>query len=66
MKEVRTITATPNHKARTFTIRVKYNGVTSSKYRTLPVSKQEFTSELNNTQNDWNQFLKSNDYYKVR
>ena len=61
--ENRTITATPNHKERTFTIRIKYNGKTSSKYRTVKLSKEEFQSELNNTQNDWNQFLKSSDYY---
>jgi hypothetical protein len=35
------------------------------KYKTLPMNKEEFNSCLNNTANDWKQFLKSNDYYKI-
>ena len=49
-----------NKSARTFTLRV--DGI---KYRTIQMSKEEFESCLNNTGNDWNQFLKSDDYYLV-
>jgi hypothetical protein len=50
-----------NHSARTFTIRTDV-----AKYRTYPMSKEEFQSCLNNTANDWAYFLKSSDYYKVK
>jgi siroheme synthase (precorrin-2 oxidase/ferrochelatase) len=56
----REINVTANHSAMTFTIRT--NG---SKYRTIQLSKEEFKSCLNNTGNDWAEFLKSSDYYKV-
>lgn len=62
----RTIKATANYGKRTFTIRIQYNGVTSTKYRTLPMSEEEFNGSLYHTQNDWSQFLKSDDYYKVK
>lgn len=52
---------TPNHSKRTFTIQSD-----GTKYRTNPMSREEFNSCLNNTGNDWQQFLKSNDYYVVR
>ena len=61
-----TITATPNHKNRTFTIRTYINGKINAKYRTVQMSKKEFEAELNNTQNDWSHFLKSNDYYLIK
>lgn len=56
---------TANHSMRTFTIRKFINGKLFAKYRTIQLSKSEFDSELHNTQNDWFQFLKSNDYYRV-
>lgn len=60
------ITATPNHSARTFTLRIFINGKLSNKYRTVPFSKEDFKVECYNTENDWKQFLKSfDDYYKV-
>lgn len=65
MKKLTTITGREikvrsNQSKRTFTI------VTSSgKYRTYPMTKEEFRSCEHNTGNDWNNFLKSNDYYKV-
>lgn len=62
MKTKRTIKATPNHSKRTFTIRTS----TGFKYRTLQMSKEDFNSCLHNTQNDWEQFLKSDEYYSVR
>ena len=61
-----TITATPNYKNRTFTIRIYINGKINAKYRTIQMTKKEFEAELNNTQNDWSHFLKSNDYYLVK
>jgi hypothetical protein len=50
-----------NKKRRTFTIRK--NG---SKYRTIAFSKEEFKSYLNNTENDWNYILRSENYYLVK
>lgn len=66
MKELITIKVTPNHEKRTFTIRKQRDGKTYAKYRTIKLSKEEFNSELNNTENDWRQFLKSEDYYPVK
>jgi len=55
-----------NKRNRTFTIYVQYNGKTEWKYRTLPFSKQEFAGAVCFwAQNDWNQFLKTDEYYKV-
>lgn len=56
----REIKATANHMERTFTLRVD-----GTKYRTTKMDKEEFNSCLNNTNEDWKQFLKSDDYYKV-
>ena len=53
--------ATQNKSARTYTLRV--NG---SKYRTTRMSKQEFENAYYWTENDWNQFLKTDEYYKVK
>jgi len=61
MKTKRQITATPNHSARTFTIRTG-----TAKYRTFKLDKAEFNSCLYNTSNDWEQFLKSDEYYPVK
>ena len=60
------ITATPNNKNRTFTIRTFVNGKINFKYRTIQMSKEDFEAELNNTQNDWIHFLKSNNYFLVK
>jgi len=57
----REINVKANYSKRTFTIRTD-----SGKYRTYPMSKEEFESCEHNTANDWNQFLKSDDYYKVK
>lgn len=66
MKNLTTITGkqisiSANKSARTFTIRTD-----CGKYRTNKLSKEEFNSCLNNTGNDWNEFLKSDDYYEVK
>ena len=50
-----------NKSKKTFTIRT--NG---SKYRTLPMSKEEFEHAQYWTGNDWMQFLKTDEYYEVR
>ena len=50
----------PNHLSRTFTIKTS-----GGKYRTIQLSKDEFHSCLYNTGNDWKQFLKSSDYYRI-
>lgn len=61
-----TIEVTANESARTFTIRTYVNGKLSNKYRTIKLTKEEFESESNNTENDWKQFLKSSNYYLVK
>lgn len=68
MKTLTTITGreikvTPNNNKRTFTLRVS-----SGKFRTLPMSKEEFNNaSMFWTGNDWQNFLNSSDeYYVVR
>jgi|TARA_B110000908_G_C10151892_1_gene401728 subtilase family serine protease len=61
----RLIKATANQSKRTFTIRCYDNGVMYAKYRTIQLSQEEFNSEEMNTPNDWEQFLKTDAYYKV-
>lgn len=60
------IKVTANESSRTFTIRTYADGKLSNKYRTIKLSKEEFQSEINNTENDWKEFLKSSDYYLVK
>ena len=62
----RQILATANKSKRTFTLRILYANGDLTKYRTNRLSKDEFNSCIYNTQNDWLQFLKSDDYYQVR
>lgn len=61
------IGVTANKQKRTFTIRKYYpNGKPYVKYRTIPLSKEEFETEMNNTSDDWDVFLRrTNVYYKV-
>ena len=59
------IKAVANEKKRTFTIRKLQKGSVFLKYRTIRLSKEEFESCKNNTQNDWEQFLKTDAYYRV-
>ena len=66
MKHLKTITGTEirvtaNKSKRTFTIRK--NG---SKYRTLPMTKQDFQSNQHNSGQDWQEFLKTDAYYVVK
>lgn len=51
-----------NKTLRHFTI-IKEDG---TKYRTTPMSKEEFQLNEYNTMNDWADFLKSDDYYAVK
>ena len=60
-----TIEVTPNYSKKTFTIRTYINGKLFAKYRTIEMSQEEFDAEERNTQNDWKQFLSSDDYYKI-
>ena len=61
-----TLKVKSNQAKRTFTIRKYIDGVLFAKYRTNPVSREEFESDENNTERDWAHFLRtSNDYYKV-
>ena len=60
-----TIKVKANQKLRTFTIRKYINEKLSVKYRTIELNQDEFDREEMNTENDWKQFLKSDDYYKV-
>jgi len=64
-RELKTITGslikvTPNNRSRTFTLRTD-----GAKYRTLQMSRGEFESAKNWTGNDWSQFLKTDEYYRV-
>lgn len=66
MTTLRTITGrelkiSSNKSKRTFTIVTD-----AAKYRTLTMSKEEFESANYWTGQDWAQFLKTNDYYKVK
>ena len=54
-----------NQSKRTFTIRNKFPDGTVLKYRTNKLTKEEFEQEEFNTSNDWRQFLKTDNYYKV-
>ena len=66
MKNVtETIKVSANHSNRTFTIRKTYTDGSKVKYRTIPLSQDEFDRCDNNSENDWKQFLKSDDYYIV-
>ena len=61
-----TLKVTANKSARTFTIRTYVDNKFSSKYRTIKFSKEEFENNEYNTENDWKQFLKTDDYYVVK
>ena len=57
----RTIKVAANKSKRTFTIVTD-----AAKYRTFPMSNGDFAAAENNTGNDWANFLKTDDYYKVK
>lgn len=59
------IQATANHSKRTFTLRTYHEGKLSFKYRTCKMDEEEFEEALYRTQNDWKNFLNTDNYYKV-
>ena len=66
MKTLKTISnrelkVSSNKSARTFTIRTS-----AAIYRTTKMNKEEFTSALNWSGQDWAEFLKTDDYYKIK
>ncbi len=65
-KQVSELRITPNYSKRTFTIRKYIDGKFFTKYRTIKLNQEEFNMEEMNTENDWKQFLESDDYYTVK
>ena len=63
----REIEATSNQSKRHFTLRIKgANGKTVIKYRTISYSKEEFLEMEMNTNQDWNDYLRtSQSYFKI-
>ena len=58
---------TPNFRKRTFTIRVQnLTGKIVFKYRTIIFDEEEFNSMEYNTQNDWYNFMKTDEYYLIK
>ena len=57
---MKTLTVTANQSKRTFTIRTE-----SAKYRTCVFTKEEFEELEYNTQNDWEYFLRTEDFYSL-
>lgn len=54
-----------NKSKRTFTIRKYVDGKFFSKFRTLDFSKDEFEELDNNTEEDWKNFLRTDNSYTV-
>lgn len=66
MKTLQTITkrelkVSSNKRERTFRIKTE-----SATFKTLPMSKEEFNSANYWTGQDWQVFLRTDDYYKVK
>ncbi len=66
IKTKETIKATPNYSKRTFTLRCYSDGVFYAKYRTTVMTQEEFDTEEYNTNNDWLQYLTTDDYYLIK
>lgn len=62
----RKLKVSSNKSKRTFTLRFTYEDGSKVKYRTIPFSKEEFVSAEYWTENDWKQFLKTDEYYEVK
>lgn len=64
---MKTIEVTANQRNRYFTLRIKdSNGKTITKYRTSAYSKEEFERMEMNTNQDWNDYLRtSQSYYLI-
>ena len=65
MNKLEVIKVKANQSKRTFTIRKYVGGKLIAKYRTIEMSQEEFDSAEMNTENDWRQFLKTDEYYVV-
>lgn len=68
MKYLQTITGrefriTSNRSKRHYTL---FDTATGTKYRTFPMTKQEFNSADYWTGNDWKQFLKTDEYTIIK
>lgn len=55
-----------NKSKKTYTIRCYSLNNLYAIYRTLPMSKEDFNNAYYYTQNDWRNFLKTDEYYKVK
>ena len=64
--EKRKLIVKTNNSQRTATLRFYYQDGTIVKYRTLPFSSEEFESVKRRTDEDWIQFLKTDEYYIVK
>lgn len=55
----------PNRRSRTFTIREYFGSCYLWKYRTIQFPQDEFDQMMNNSEDDWKEFLNrcSYDYY---
>ena len=62
---MKNLITTANQAKRTFTIRQFVDGELFAKYRTITMSRDEFESNQFNTEGDWKQFMKTDDYYRV-
>ena len=61
----RTIEVKGNQSKRTYTIRCTEENGCKLKYRTVPMSKEDFANAEYWTANDWQQFLKTDEYYSI-
>lgn len=62
----RALSVSSNKSARHFTLKFTYDDSSVVKYRTNAMTKEAFSECENNTDNDWEEFLKSSgDYYKI-
>ncbi len=62
MTTTQLIKATANKSARTFTLRMSWG----AKYRTFKMNEADFRSCERNTQSDWANYLKSDEYYVIK
>ena len=62
----RILRVSPNRAKRTFTLRFYYENGTVVKYRTMRMSIEEFRVIEWNTENDWIDFLRTDEYYLVK
>jgi len=66
-KNIRYYKVAQNHSKLTYTIRVQnHKGKTIFKYRTYKFIADDFYNMEYNTQIDWANFLKTNEYYHVK